>query len=159
MLERRRRSEELPITFVRVDRAPVRDVRERRERLRAQIGELVRFGDGPAVERDGRHQREERGKKSTRAPRPKRAEIDAPRALVLGEKERRDQETRKHEEQIDAEKSAGEHALRMKKQDAEQRQTTEPVERGNVRESIFKVPGRVMRSIPRATLDRASDPL
>ena len=42
VLERRRRQEELPVALVREDRAPVRDVSERRERVGSDAGELRR---------------------------------------------------------------------------------------------------------------------
>ena len=115
MLERRRRREKIPITLVRKNRVPVRDVRERCQSVAANSFELFRFRVKMAVNRDGRHERKQRRKKTARAADPKCRQRDAPFALMLRQEQRRDQKSGQHEEKIDAQITARQKPVRMKK--------------------------------------------
>ena len=145
VLEGRGRGEQLPVALVREDGPPVGDVAQGREGVPAERRELVGLGEDARVDRDGRHEGEERRKQTTRAADPERSERDAPRAAVLGEEDRRDQEPREHEEQIDAEVAALQHPTRMEEHDAQHREPAETVERGEVRDAAVGGRGAQIR--------------
>ena len=132
MLERRGRGEELPVALVREDRAPVGDVADGGERIGTDPRELDRLRVEPGVERDGRHEREERREQPARATHPEGPERDTSRGRLLAEQQRGDQVAGEDEEEIDPEVAAAQRAPRMEEEHAEQREPAQPVERGEV---------------------------
>jgi rare lipoprotein A len=131
VLERRRRAEQIPVALAREDGAPVREIRERGDAVAADSAELPGLRKDHRVERDGRYEREHRGEEPARAADPEDLQIDAAGRAVLGEEQRRDQEARQHEEQVDAEVPPTQLVV-VEEEHADDRGAAQTVERGQV---------------------------
>ena len=128
VVERRRRAEDRPVVAAREDRAPVREIADRRERVAADRRELVGFREpAPRTARPRRGRTRARGAGvGPGAPRT-HAQCDAAPLMRFGQQQRRDQEARQHEERVDTEEAAGE-VPAVEQEYAGDRQAAEPVE-------------------------------
>jgi len=123
--------EERPVVVAREDVVPVGDIEERGEPVAANSCQILRFGEEHRVRRNADQSEHQRLEQAPRAPRPEAGQRDAPRGAVLGEQQRRDQEARENEEEIDAEPAATELA-RVEEQNSEHADTPQPIEGRNV---------------------------
>ena len=106
MAQRRRRAELREVALARDHQAPVLHVEERAEEVAAQSQRLVVGGDERAEQRDGDQHEEEGGQEPPGPPEPEAPERDAAGAFELPEQQRGDEESREHEEHVDADEPA-----------------------------------------------------
>ena len=133
VVERRRRREEREVVVVPEHVPPVRDVRERGERVDADPMQLARLRENRGVDPHEREHEEERGQEAAGPPSPERYEMHRPRGPGFDQQQRRDQVARENEEQVDAEVAAR-HAVGVKEQHGDHGDPADTVEGAAMRE-------------------------
>lgn len=111
--------------------SPVRAVADRGQRVAADLIQLAGIREDQAIEGHGEQDRTERRQQAAGPPRPKASESDRAVPGRFGEEERRDQETREHEKEVDAQVAADE-VPAVEHENADDGQSSQAIQSRNV---------------------------
>ena len=164
----RRFCEQVEVRLTRRDEAPVRAVEERGQSVAAQAVELVGRRFEHRERGDSEEHQQERGEKASGPSSPEPAEADTTVSRPLADEQRRDQETGKDEERVDAEEPAARPSrVEVIREHRENRERAEAIKGGLISEPLVfahipprwaKPPPRRPHRLPPAGIHRRTRP-